>query len=195
MDMGEKSLDLMQIVENRKLPGLLLFDRKNGDILFRNSLVDNLILNKQEHFDWIVEQFKVLPSSLSKRQFQQQVVNNSSMERVVKTVICMDKQCYGILAFILSNEPQDPGVVAVLVEEISEEISIERLDLRRLSTSFHFSPRETEVIKELQLGRTDKMIASELQISPETVHGYVKSIRGKLGVSTRTAIVHKLYTL
>ena len=195
--MDANSLDLKQIVENRKLPGLLLIDRNNKNILFRNPLVDNDILDEKEHLDWIVEQFNVLPDSSSKNQSEQQVKNGPLMERVVKTVVCSNKHYYGILSFTVVNESQDQdsSVIAILIEEISEEISTQRLDLHRLNGSFHFSPRETEVIKMLELGRTDKMIATELQISPETVHGYVKSIRGKLGVSTRTAIVHKLYSL
>lgn len=195
--MDANSLDLKHIVEYRKLPRLLLIDRNNKNILFQNPLVDNNILDEKEHIDWIVEQFKVLPASSPNKQSEEQIKNDLLMERVVKTVICSNGHYYGVLGFTVVNESQnqDPSVIAILIEEISEEISTQRLDLHRLNGSFHFSPRETEVIKNLQLGRTDKMIATELQISPETVHGYVKSIRGKLGVSTRTAIVHKLYTL
>lgn len=198
MDIKGKSLDFKHIVENRKLPGLLIFDKSNGDLLFRNPLVDSRILDEKEYSDWLVEQFNVFPASTLQKQSAERVEDDFSMERVVKTVICFDKQYYGMLAFTLANESHGQGkeIVVVLVEEISGEISSERLDdhLRRMSGSFRFSPRETEVLQELQLGRTDKMIASTLQISPETVHGYVKSIRGKMGVSTRTAIMHKLFT-
>jgi DNA-binding CsgD family transcriptional regulator len=190
--------NLEHIIENRKLPGLLLFDSSTGSILFRNPHVDSFVLDEKEHLEGIVEQFNNdLSASPSKKQPEEQVEIDPSVDNVVKTVICSEKRCYGILAFTLADESQDQNsaVVAILVEEISEEISIERLDLRKLSDSFHLSPRETQVIKELQLGRTDKMIAANLKISPETVHGYVKSIRGKLGVSTRTAIVHKLFSL
>jgi DNA-binding CsgD family transcriptional regulator len=191
--MDANSLDLKHIVENRKLPRLLLIDMNNKNILFQNPLVDNNILDEKEHIDWIVEQFKVLPASSPKKQSEDDLL----MNRVVKTVICSNEHYYGVLGFTVVNksQDQDSSVIAILIEEISEEISTQRLDLHRLNGSFHFSPRETEVIKMLELGRTDKMIATELQISPETVHGYVKSIRGKLGVSTRTAIVHKLYSL
>lgn len=185
----ERNLDLKRIVENRMLPGLLLLDRE-GRILFRNPLAHH-ILDEKEHRDWIIEQFDDVPPSPVKRQFKEPVENDPPAELVVNTVICSDHRCYGIRAFALTNESQDrEPVIAVLVEEISTE----RLDLRRLNGSFHFSPREIEVIKALQLGMTDKMIAAELQISPETVHGYVKSVRAKLGVSTRTAILHKLFT-
>lgn len=192
--MEEKKLDFKHIIENRKQPDLFIFDKSNGDILYRNPIVDSNILDEKKLLNWIVEQFNISPASSLRKQPEEQVEDDASMEHIVKTVICSDNKYYGILAFTLATDPQDqdPAVVAVVVEEISEEISNERLDLHRLCGSFHFTPRETEVIKELQLGRTDKMIANELQISPETVRGYVKSIRGKLGVSTRTAIMHKL---
>ena len=188
MNEGVGTLDLKHIAERRKLPGLLIFDKSDGHVLFRNPLVDSNVLDKRKYRDWIVKQFNILPAS-PKSQSEEQVEDDPSMELVVKTVICSDKQYYAISAFTLANEPQDPTVVAVLVEEISNK----RLDLCRLRGSFHFTPRETEVINELQFGRTDKMIANELKISPETVRGYVKSIRGKLGVSTRTAIIYKLH--
>ena len=172
----ERNLGLMHIVENRMLPGLLLLDR-NGVILFQSPDVHKS-LDKKKHRDWIIDQFE----------------NNTSAEHAVRTVIYSNKHFYGICAFRLASGSQEgrESVIAVLVEGVSTQ----RLDLYRLNDSdlFHFSPREIEVIKVLQLGMTDKMIAAELKISPGTVQGYVKSIRGKLGVSTRTAILHKLFT-
>ena len=44
-------------------------------------------------------------------------------------------------------------------------------------------------------GDTDKEIARSLTVSVETVRAYLKSIRAKLGVGTRTAIVHVVHTL
>ncbi len=76
-----------------------------------------------------------------------------------------------------------------------EQINPSRVDLRKAQEVFGLSPRETEAIQALQNGMTDKEIASALGISPETARGYLKTIRAKLGVSTRTAIVHKLLSL
>ncbi len=169
----KRNTSLKRIVDNRTLPGLLLLER-DGNILSHNPF-DQGLINK-EHREWILEQFE----------------SNPPDKLVVNTVICCDDRSYGIRAFSLSNqyETEASFIIAILIEDISTD----RTDILNASNldSFHFSPRENDVIKALQLGLTDKMIASKLNISPETVHGYVKSIRAKLGVSTRTAILHKL---
>ncbi|MGH8659863.1 MAG: helix-turn-helix transcriptional regulator [Gammaproteobacteria bacterium] len=64
----------------------------------------------------------------------------------------------------------------------------------KISGTFKLSRRETEVIEAVEVGLTDKQIAGRLSVSPETVRGYLKTVRAKLGVSTRTAILHKIHT-
>lgn len=169
----KRYIDLKRIVDHRTIPSLLLL-QPDGNILYCNPIKIQSIVNKA-HCDWILEQF-----------------DNSTPDRFsVKTVIYSNNRSYGLRAFTLYDEsqPENTLIIAVLVDEISTE----RLDLYKTNDSYHFAPRENDVIKELQLGMTDKMIANKLDISPATVHGYVKSIRAKLGVSTRTGILHKLF--
>jgi len=49
--------------------------------------------------------------------------------------------------------------------------------------------RELEVLKLIAAGRANKMVASELAITEETVKGHVKNILSKLGASDRTHAV------
>ncbi|MGQ0593709.1 MAG: helix-turn-helix transcriptional regulator [Gammaproteobacteria bacterium] len=58
---------------------------------------------------------------------------------------------------------------------------------------YHLSPRELSVITALAAGKTDKEIAMTLDVKPETVRWYLKSVRNKMGVSTRTGILHKVF--
>jgi two-component system, NarL family, response regulator len=51
------------------------------------------------------------------------------------------------------------------------------------------SERETEVLKLIAVGNSNKLIADELSISEDTVKGHVKSILSKLGVNDRTHAV------
>jgi DNA-binding NarL/FixJ family response regulator len=49
------------------------------------------------------------------------------------------------------------------------------------------TPRETDVLRQVVAGRSNKQIANELGISPGTVRIHVSNILAKLGVSNRTA--------
>jgi len=94
-----------------------------------------------------------------------------------------------------------PPVVAVFVEAVA--VLVEAADHNyapvdshppKTNGAFKLSRREVEVIERLEVGMTDKQIGAKLGVSPETVRGYLKAVRAKLGVSTRTAILHKIHT-
>jgi len=51
------------------------------------------------------------------------------------------------------------------------------------------SPREHSILRSMSCGRSNKRIAQELQIAPETVKSHVKSIFIKLAVQTRAHAV------
>lgn len=80
------------------------------------------------------------------------------------------------------------GLYAVLVEPISRAQS-DDINVNRIRCLFRLSKREIDVLGALMFGDTDKEIALKLAVSVETVRAYLKSIRAKLRVKTRTAIV------
>ena len=53
----------------------------------------------------------------------------------------------------------------------------------------HLTPRQVEVLRLLEQGRSTKQIAAELHLSPETVKTHLKNVYEKLGVSDRAAAV------
>ena len=61
-----------------------------------------------------------------------------------------------------------------------------QIQKRPVSDTLPLTPREQEVLKELALGNSNKLIARALSISPYTVDGYVKDIYRKLGVRNRS---------
>ena len=85
-----------------------------------------------------------------------------------------------------------PEGMAPLVGVLCERINPSRLNLDKVRRNFSLSPRELEVVQCLSLGMSDKEIASSLGIGFETVRDYLKKIRFKLGVSTRTGILSAL---
>ncbi|WP_232247890.1 helix-turn-helix transcriptional regulator [Kitasatospora azatica] len=63
------------------------------------------------------------------------------------------------------------------------------------ASAFHLTPRETDVLRLLAEGRTNRQIAEELFISPKTASVHVSNILAKLEVSGRgeaAALAHRL---
>jgi len=53
----------------------------------------------------------------------------------------------------------------------------------------HLTPRQSEVLRLLELGRSTGQIADELHLSPETVRNHVKHLLRAVGVSSRLEAV------
>ena len=51
------------------------------------------------------------------------------------------------------------------------------------------TPRQTEVLRQLERGRSTKQIAAELHLSPETVRNHVRHLLHALGVNSRLEAV------
>lgn len=62
---------------------------------------------------------------------------------------------------------------------------------RQPVSEYNLTPREKEVLTEIVNGRSYKMIASDLNISYETVRSHVKKIYDKLHVASLTEVVAK----
>jgi DNA-binding CsgD family transcriptional regulator len=74
-------------------------------------------------------------------------------------------------------EPATPGDLAVLVAQ-----------------AYGLTPRELQITQLTARGMTTAEIASELFISPHTVRDHLKTIFAKAGVSSRGALVARLFT-
>ena len=127
------------------------------------------------------------------QQVVRQVIINKPGEKCA--LIVLEKQFWCVRIFEL-----DGGVIdldsrfAALIEPIGDP-QTGGLDLQKIKGLFRLSKREADVVEELVSGGTDKEIARQLGISVETVRAYLKSVRAKLGVSTRTAIVSAVHNL
>ena len=53
----------------------------------------------------------------------------------------------------------------------------------------HLTPRQTEVLRLLEQGRSTKQIAAELQLSTETVRNHIRHLLRALNVNTRLEAV------
>lgn len=58
--------------------------------------------------------------------------------------------------------------------------------------NFKLSPRDVDILCQIERGLTDKQIAAQLSISNHTAREYVRRVYLKLGVHSRTQAMHKL---
>jgi DNA-binding CsgD family transcriptional regulator len=65
--------------------------------------------------------------------------------------------------------------------------------LSQAAQMFGFTPRENQTVELLLQGLTSKEIASRLEISPNTVKAFVRLVMVKMGVTTRSGIVGKIF--
>ena len=86
-----------------------------------------------------------------------------------------DELCRAIKAAAAGQVQLSPPVAARLLREVPAPQQSEPL-----------TERETEVLKQLALGKSNKEIAADLVIAEKTVRTHVSSILAKLGVSSRT---------
>jgi two-component system response regulator NreC len=77
----------------------------------------------------------------------------------------------------------DPSMLRSLIEEKSSPTNISQESVEPLT------PRETEVLKLIVQGYTNRQIGKELNISVRTVEGHRANLSGKLGLRSRVELV------
>ena len=93
-----------------------------------------------------------------------------------------DELCRSIKAAAAGQVQMSPSVAARLLREVRSPENPEPL-----------TERETEVLRELALGKSNKEIAAALVIAEKTVRTHVSNILAKLGVTSRTqAVLHAM---
>lgn len=84
------------------------------------------------------------------------------------------------------------GQVVPVEQAVPEALRlIESLEAKAAAQPAGLTERETEILRLLAMGHSNQAIADRLVISLRTVHAHVRSIFGKLEVSTRTEAAHK----
>ena len=87
-----------------------------------------------------------------------------------------------------SNNALNHPALAVLLERSSPT----SFDASEIAARFHLTPREQETLEYLIEGLTNKEIGHRMNISPNTVKGFLKLVMMKLGVSTRSGVIGKV---
>ena len=94
----------------------------------------------------------------------------------------------GALAFLTKDAPQDELLLAIRTVHTKHRFVTPLIvaALGAASPGSELSPRELDVLGLMVHGRSNKQIASELQIADDTAKNHVKSILRKLGAQDRT---------
>jgi len=83
-----------------------------------------------------------------------------------------------------------PGGVTVL--HLMRELSMDDA-LVQFGAKYHLTSREQQTLRGVLSGLTSKEVAEQMNISPNTVKSFLRLVMGKVGVSSRTGLVAKLF--
>ena len=83
-----------------------------------------------------------------------------------------------------------PGRVTVL--HLARDLSMADA-LSQISTEYRLTVREQQALEGVLLGLTSKEVAERMSISPNTVKAFLRLVMGKMGVTSRTELVAKLF--
>jgi DNA-binding CsgD family transcriptional regulator len=178
---------MLEIMQRRTLPGLLLLNSK-GELIGSNPLADQLLHRRETNALW--RSIRDAMEKVKNGKSEDQLHGHCSASPFYYRTFRSGQRTYGVQLFWLNHQPNgDPPLVAAMFERVNPS----RLELHYTRRRFGLSPRERDVIHALVTGLSDKEIAARLGLSCETVRYYLKRIRAKLCVSTRTAIINKLF--
>ena len=175
---------IRRMIQKRKLPGMLVFDA-DGQLLSSSPAAEQMLYHGQS--DRLIRSIRTSLKGLKSKEIKGKDQFSSPAGPILQETLATGRRTYGIQAFMLNHQPMGRNqLVAVLFERVNSN----RLDPTRARRRFGLSAREFEVIQALKIGMSDKEIASSLGVGFETIRDYLKNIRAKLGVSTRTAILN-----
>jgi len=184
---------LSEILKKRHTPLLFMIDER-GELQFSSVPVEA----PQEHHRLLNRAIKeakhLFESEESGEQNVRQLVVEKPGERCA--LVILEEQIFSLRLFPFFGpiEGLMLDMYAVLVEPIVKPIA-ESMQYAQVKEKFGLSNREADVLRELMTGDTDKAIARVLGLSVETVRAYLKTVRVKLGVHTRAAIVHRVHEM
>lgn len=182
---------LSQILRQRGRPFLLVIDA-DGNLEY-SSIPEQSPFKDQNNLDKALEHaHSLFVSSTKDKSAGSQLVVDKPDEH--SSLLMIAGSYYSIRIFPLHNSSlsERSEKYAAVVEPIVKPLS-KGVEYGRVQENWGLSKREVDVLRELMLGKTDKEIARAVDVAVETVRAYLKSIRVKVGVPTRTAIVHAVH--
>ncbi len=110
---------------------------------------------------------------------------------IYKNVVCMGED-YFLRAIPIHRISRDGGTshVMITVERFSTRLTA---DINKIGARYRLTKRETEVLKGLARGMTNRDISGLLFISEHTVKDHVRSLMQKMGVNNRSMLICRIF--
>ena len=170
--------DVEQALESVGVPSYVLDEK--GFVQWINAAAERLVGDvRGRHFTSVVAPED---SRRARELFSQNVLGSSPATEATGVLVSTGGTR---VAVELSAVPLMSGERVVGVFGLIEE----RPDDSRAAPPPHLTPRQVEVLRLLERGRSTKQIAAELHLSPETVRNHVRRLFQALGVNSRLEAV------
>jgi ATP/maltotriose-dependent transcriptional regulator MalT len=181
-----------EIVKRRASPGVLVFDIE-GHLLYSNHDALEMIAALGENDPAEVGSEFVLPAEIftlcqeTACQLKGPETNNGGqLPRAV--LVSESGLALSLRALTMGDHGKERASthVMVLIERI---IKKHEVDFEKAEKEFFLSRRETDVLKLICHGNTNREIAKNLFICEDTVKGHIKKIMQKMTVNSRSEII------
>ena len=183
---------LAEIVKRRASPGVLVFDM-GGHLLYSNQDALEMIAAFRESDLAEAGSEFVLPAEITTlcqeatRQLTGSECNNGG--HLPQAVLVNETGLtFSLRAFMMGDHDKGriPTHVMVLLERI---IAKHEVDFTKAEKDFLLSKRETDVLKLICQGQTNREMSNHLFICEDTVKCHIKKIMQKMTVNSRSEII------
>lgn len=183
---------LAEIVKRRASPGVLVFDM-GGHLLYSNQDALEMITAFRENDLAEAGSEFVLPAEITilcQEATRQLMAPESNNERKLPHAVLVSEGglAFSARAFMMGDHDKGriPSHVMVLLERI---IAKHEVDFNKAEKDFFLSRRETDVLRLICQGQTNREISNHLFICEDTVKGHIKKIMQKMTVNSRSEII------
>lgn len=181
-----------EIVKRRASPGVLVFDI-GGHLLYSNwdalemitALEGNKTVQVGSDLDLPAE-ITTLCQEASRQLAATEGGNGGQLPRAV--LVSKAGLAFSLRAFFMGDHGNglSPTHVTVLMEKIVEK---HEMDFTKAEKDYFLSRRESDVLRLICQGKTNREIATILFICEDTVKGHIKKIMQKMEVNSRSEII------
>jgi DNA-binding CsgD family transcriptional regulator len=163
--------------------GCLAVDRANV-VIHQTAGVDTMLASDPERERVSSEMRRcaaVLTGALRERSVHERIAGTLHGSRQVRT----GHATYQLRAGYLGAGPGDPDTLVLVTVERASAVSLADADLAQ---RFGLTPREIQVARQLEVGRTNREIASLLGVTLHTAERHAERVLTKLDVHSRAAV-------